>query len=71
MHELLRYGADPKLKNNDGETAADVGRNDEVKHTIGKAAEIRAKKVAEDEEKVQQYTHSIYCPFIQLMDDAD
>ena len=29
-----------------------MGRNDEVKHTISKAADIRAKKVAEDEEKV-------------------
>jgi len=42
------------LKNNDGETAADVGRNDEVKHTISKAADIRAKKIAEDEEKLKK-----------------
>lgn len=52
VHELLRYGADPKLKNNDSETAADVGRNDEVKTTISKGEAIRAKKLAEDEEKV-------------------
>ncbi len=60
VYELLRFGAEPKMKNNDNETAAEVGRNDEVKTTIGKAEAIRAKKLTEDEEKVDQIPFIAY-----------